>query len=62
MVRWSTVEEGVMAVERVEEGIGHRSRITMLEELIQYMRSKPGVWFATHEDVARHAKKYGGSN
>jgi hypothetical protein len=34
----------------------------MLEELIQYMRSKPGVWFATHEDVARHAKKYGGSN
>ncbi|MFP6828292.1 MAG: polysaccharide deacetylase [Gammaproteobacteria bacterium] len=42
--------------------IGHRSRITMLEELIQYMRSKPGVWFATHEDVARHAKKYGGSN
>ena len=39
--------------------IGHRSRVSMLEELIQYMRSRPGVWFATHEDVARHAKKYG---
>jgi hypothetical protein len=42
--------------------IGHRSRITMLEELVQYMRSKPGVWFATHEQIARHAKEYGGNN
>ena len=41
--------------------IGHRSRVSMLEELIQYMRTKPGVWFATHEDVARHARAYGGS-
>ncbi len=42
--------------------IGHRSRISMLEELIQYMRSRPGTWFATHEDVARHAKANGGSD
>ena len=38
--------------------IGHRSRIVMLERLIRYMRSRPGVWFATHEQVARHAKEH----
>lgn len=36
--------------------IGHRSRIVMLERLIQYMRSKPGVWFATHEEIARYVR------
>jgi len=34
---------------------GHRSRIVVLERLIAYMKSKPGVWFATHEQVARAA-------
>jgi peptidoglycan/xylan/chitin deacetylase (PgdA/CDA1 family) len=42
--------------------IGHRSRIAMLERLVQYMRSRPGVWFATHEQVARHAKEHGSTN
>jgi hypothetical protein len=28
----------------------------MLDKLIQHMKSKPGVWFATHEDVARYVK------
>ncbi|MBI4902169.1 MAG: polysaccharide deacetylase [Acidobacteria bacterium] len=32
---------------------GHRSRVAALERLVSYMRSKPGVWFATHEQVAR---------
>jgi peptidoglycan/xylan/chitin deacetylase (PgdA/CDA1 family) len=32
---------------------GHRSRVVMLEQLITYMRGKRGVWFATHEQVAR---------
>ncbi len=36
--------------------IGHRSRIAMLERLIRYMRSKPGVWFATHEAIARYVR------
>src|SRR5204863_82342 len=31
---------------------GHRSRALWLESLITYMKSKPGVWFATHEQVA----------
>jgi len=35
---------------------GHRSRALWLEKLIVYMKSKPGVWFATHEEVARYVK------
>jgi peptidoglycan/xylan/chitin deacetylase (PgdA/CDA1 family) len=33
---------------------GHRSRIAGLEKLILHMKSKPGVWFATHEQIARY--------
>jgi len=36
--------------------IGHRSRVSMLERLIQHMRTLPGVWFATHEEIARFVK------
>ena len=36
---------------------GHRSRALWLEKLIEYMKSKPGVWFATHEDVATYVKR-----
>ena len=36
--------------------ISYRSRIFILEELIRHMKSLPGVWFATHKDVARHVK------
>jgi len=28
----------------------------MLEKLVQHMRSRSGVWFATHEQVARYVK------
>jgi peptidoglycan/xylan/chitin deacetylase (PgdA/CDA1 family) len=35
---------------------GHRSRVALLDRLIQHIKSKPGVWFATHEDIARHAR------
>ena len=34
--------------------IGHRSRIVILEALIDYIRGHDRVWFATHEAVARH--------
>jgi peptidoglycan/xylan/chitin deacetylase (PgdA/CDA1 family) len=33
--------------------IGHRSRIALLDRLVLHMKSRPGVWFATHEEVAR---------
>jgi len=36
---------------------GHRSRALWLEKLIVYMKSKPGVWFATHEEIANYVKK-----
>ena len=36
---------------------GHRSRVLWLEKLILYMKSKPGVWFATHEEIAQYLKK-----
>ena len=34
---------------------GHRSRLAMLNVLIEHMISKPGVWFGTLEDIARAA-------
>ena len=36
--------------------ISYRSRIFILDELVRHMKSKPGVWFATHRDVALKAK------
>ena len=36
--------------------IGYRSRLFILEELIRHMQARPGVWFATHRDVALHVK------
>jgi peptidoglycan/xylan/chitin deacetylase (PgdA/CDA1 family) len=33
--------------------VGHRSRAAQLDQLIAYMKSKPGVWFATAEQIAR---------
>ena len=34
--------------------IGRASRLDMLERVIEYMKSKPGVWFATALEVATH--------
>ena len=39
---------------------GHRSRAAALEQLITHMKSRPGVWFATHEQIARYVKEQGG--
>jgi len=33
--------------------IGHRSRLPLLDRLIAHMKGRPGVWFGTHEEVAR---------
>jgi peptidoglycan/xylan/chitin deacetylase (PgdA/CDA1 family) len=49
-------EEGTMFLLTMHPQItGHRSRIQVLERLVAYMKSKPDVWFATHEQVARAA-------
>ena len=52
-------EGGLFLLTMHPQIIGHRSRIAMLERLIDYMRARSGVWFATHEQVARHAKENG---
>jgi hypothetical protein len=33
--------------------IGHRSRIVVLEQLLEHITAAGGVWFATHNEVAR---------
>lgn len=51
-------EEGTLFVLTMHpKYIGHRSRIVMLENLIQYMQSHENVWFATHEEIARYVKE-----
>lgn len=40
--------------------IGMRSRIDHLDRFIHYMKSKPGVWFATGEEIARYVKQQAG--
>ena len=34
--------------------VGHRSPMRHLDELVAYMQTKPGVWFATGEQIARY--------
>jgi len=51
-------EEGTLFVLTMHpKYIGHRSRMAMLEKLIQHIRAFKKVWFATHEDIARYAKE-----
>jgi peptidoglycan/xylan/chitin deacetylase (PgdA/CDA1 family) len=38
--------------------IGYRSRIFIVDELIRHAKSRPGVWFATHREVAEWAKAH----
>ena len=40
--------------------IGHSSRIQILGELIEHMRSRPDIWFARHDEVARYCKDQAG--
>jgi len=37
--------------------IGHRSRIVILDKLINYMKARRGVWFARHDEIAKAAAK-----
>jgi peptidoglycan/xylan/chitin deacetylase (PgdA/CDA1 family) len=39
---------------------GHRAPMRHLELLIKHMKSKPGVWFATCEQIARYVAKEAG--
>jgi peptidoglycan/xylan/chitin deacetylase (PgdA/CDA1 family) len=50
-------KEGTMFVLTLHPYLsGHRAPMRHLEEFVAYMKSKPGVWFATCEQVARYLK------
>jgi peptidoglycan-N-acetylglucosamine deacetylase len=36
---------------------GHRSRIVVLEKLIEHIAAKGGVWYATHQQAAEYMKR-----
>ena len=39
---------------------GHRSRMRVLERLIAHIKGHPGIWFATHAEVASWCLEHGG--
>jgi len=54
-------EEGTMFVLTMHPHIiGHRSRIVALEMLLDHIRVKGKVWFATHGEVAEYVKREAG--
>ena len=38
--------------------IGHRSRMTILEDLIDYIGEHKGVWWATHAEIAQYVRDH----
>ena len=48
-------EEGLFLVTMHPHIIGHRSRMRILEGLIDHIKGHDGVWFGTHEEVARYS-------
>ncbi len=53
-------EEGTMFVLTLHPYLsGHRAPARHLNELISYMKSKPGVWFATAAQIAEYVKETG---
>lgn len=50
-------ERGLFLLTMHPHYIGHRSRIRLLEALVQHIKGHDGVWFATHADIARYCKE-----
>jgi peptidoglycan/xylan/chitin deacetylase (PgdA/CDA1 family) len=54
-------DEGTMFLLTMHPHItGHRSRIVALELLIQHIRSRQGVWWATHQQAAEYVRHQAG--
>ncbi len=49
-------ESGLFLLTMHPHFTGHRSRMAILDQLVAYIRSHPGVWFATHGEVAQYCK------
>jgi peptidoglycan/xylan/chitin deacetylase (PgdA/CDA1 family) len=53
-------EEGTMFVLTLHPFLsGHRAPMQHLTKFVEYMKSKPGVWFATADQIARYVKENG---
>jgi hypothetical protein len=39
---------------------GHRAPMQHLDRFVAYMKSKPGVWFATAADIAQYVRQQAG--
>jgi peptidoglycan/xylan/chitin deacetylase (PgdA/CDA1 family) len=53
-------ERGLFILTMHPHIVGHRARAAMLDRLVAYMKSRPGVWFATHEQIARYVAEQAG--
>jgi peptidoglycan/xylan/chitin deacetylase (PgdA/CDA1 family) len=53
-------EKGLFLLTMHPHYIGHRSRLALLDRLITHIKSVPGVWFATHAQVAEYCKAQAG--
>ena len=51
-------EGGIFQLTMHPHFIGYRSRIWILEKLIEHIRATGHAWFATHADIVRHAKAH----
>lgn len=51
-------EGGVFLLTMHPHHIGHRSRLPLLERLVQHMKTRGGCWFCTHEQLARWCKEH----
>ena len=51
-------ERGLFVLTMHPQVVGHRSRMVELEKLVTYMKAKPGVWFATGEQIAKYLKDH----
>jgi peptidoglycan/xylan/chitin deacetylase (PgdA/CDA1 family) len=48
-------EGGYFLLTMHPEVIGRPHRIALLNRLIEHIKSQPGIWWATAEEVARHS-------
>lgn len=49
-------ERGMFVLTTHPHIIGHRSRILVLEKLIEHIQTKGGAWFATHRQAAEYVR------
>jgi peptidoglycan/xylan/chitin deacetylase (PgdA/CDA1 family) len=54
-------ERGMFILTTHPHIIGHRSRIVVIEKLIEHIKAKGGAWFATHQQAAEYVKQQAGA-